>query len=125
MTDASDDRPDPKQDPTPDLLTPGGKVDPDAVRRFFDDAGDDERPRVRFELQRDHQTRLDKYLTSRVTFMSRSQLQRVIEDGHASVNDRPAKASTKLRVGDVVEVTLPPPLTGTITPEDIPLTVLY
>jgi len=107
------------------LLGPGGKVDPDALRRYFDEADDDDRPSVAFVLQRDHQSRLDKYLTTRIPFMSRSQLQRLIDDAHVLVNGRAPKASTKLRLGDEVVVTLPPPPTGTIIPEEIPLEVLF
>ncbi|MEZ6318736.1 MAG: hypothetical protein R3B49_08285 [Phycisphaerales bacterium] len=65
-------------------IGPGGKVDPDALRRYFEEADDDERPSVTFVLQRDHQARLDKYLTTRIPFMSRSQLQRLIDDGTCS-----------------------------------------
>lgn len=66
-----------------ELLLPGGKVDPDAIRRVVErareraaasegDAGDEEEhlPRVTFTLQRDLGSRLDVYLTSRITFMS-------------------------------------------------------
>lgn len=111
-----------------DLLQPGGKVDPEAVRAAYErarDEGDDDfLARVRFELQRDLQTRLDKYLVTRVTFLSRSGLQRLIDGGGATVNGRPAKASTKLRGGDVVELVLPQPASGEIVPEEIPLEVI-
>lgn len=112
-----------------DLLQPGGKVDPEAVRRAYEAAreeGDEGfLARVRFELQRDLQTRLDKYLVTRVGFMSRSGLQRLIDGGGAVVNGRQGKASTKLRGGDVVELIIPSPPSGEIEPEDIPLSVLF
>lgn len=111
------------------LIQPGGKVDPEAVRAAYDrareDGDDDFLAHVQFELQRDLQTRLDKYLVTRVTFMSRSALQRLIDDGGATVNGRPGKSSTKLRGGDVVDLVLPPPASGEIIPEDIPLKVLF
>jgi len=109
------------------LVRPGGKVDPEAIRAAAEEAGEDEEklPRVRFELQRDLRTRVDKYLTSRITFMSRTQLQRLIESGAVRVNDRPAKPSTKLCLGDVVEVVVPPPPSKEIRGEEIPLDVLY
>ena len=112
---------------TPDspFILPGGKVDPDALRAAAEAADDDELPRVRFELQRDLASRLDKYLTSRIAFMSRTQLRRLIDEGGVTVNDRPAKASTKLRLGDVVEVVVPPPPSKEIVPERIPLDVLF
>lgn len=111
------------------LIKPGGKVDPDALRAAVEAAradGDAEGlPTVRFELQRDLKARLDKYLTSRITFMSRTQLQKLISDGGVTVNGRAAKASTSLRLEDVVEVVVPPPPSGEIEPEDIPLDVLF
>lgn len=119
-----------------ELILPGGKVDPEAIRRAVEAAraraaasgegsADEELPRVTFTLQRDLQTRLDKYLTSRITFMSRTQLQRLIASGGVTVNDRPAKASTRLVLNDRVEVVVPPPPDRTIRPEEIPLEVLY
>ncbi|MCC7390108.1 MAG: RluA family pseudouridine synthase [Phycisphaerales bacterium] len=119
-----------------DLLLPGGKVDPGAIQRAIDqararagesgeDSADEELPRVVFTLQRDLQTRLDKYLTSRITFMSRTQLQRLIESGGVTVNERVAKASTKLSAGDRVEVVVPPPPDKAIRAQEIPLEVLF
>ncbi len=108
------------------LLLSGGKVDPAALRRAWEDSeGEDEGVRLSFCLQRDLQTRLDKYLTNRVGFMSRSRIQRLIDHGLARVNDRTARCATKLRKGDVVEVVIPPPPSKEILAEDIPIDVLY
>lgn len=116
--------------PSDRLILPGGKVDPDALREWYERAvaeGCDEEQlgTVRFELQRDVGSRLDRYLTSRVTFMSRTQLQRLIDEGGVSVNGRVGKASTKLRLNDVVEVVIPPPPSKEIRPEQMPLDVMY
>ncbi len=120
-----------------ELILPGGKVDPEAVRRAFEEVasrareneshGDDGAHNVcvSFELQRDLKSRLDRYLTSRITFMSRNQLQRLIESGAVRVNGREAKASTKLRENDRVSVSLPPPPDRSVKPENIPIDVLY
>jgi len=121
------------QSPDPDLpqfVMPGGKVDPDAVRAAYRNAreqGDDEfRVRVSFEISRASlSTRLDKYLTTRVTFMSRNQLQTLMGDGGATVNGKPAKSSTKLKAGDQIELVIPPPPSGEIDPDEIPLSVLF
>lgn len=89
-------------------------------------AADDDAPnRVVFVLQRDLQSRLDKYLVSRISFMSRSQLQRLIDEGGVTVNGRAPKASTKLRLNDRVEVFVPPPPATDIQPQQIPLHVLF
>ncbi len=124
----------PEPAPEPDnasLIKPGGKVDPVALRQWYERAaaqgGDDEGTlgTVRFDLQRDVGTRLDRYLTTRITFMSRTRLAALIAAGAVTVNGRTGKASTKLRLGDVVEVVIPEPPSKDITPEDIPLEVLF
>ncbi|MFN0012743.1 MAG: RluA family pseudouridine synthase [Phycisphaerales bacterium] len=81
--------------------------------------------RVVFTLQRDLDKRLDKYLTDRITFMSRTKLQALIDEGGVLVNGRAGKASTNLRVGDVVEVLVPPPPSEDFEPQDIALDVLF
>ncbi|MGQ0628766.1 MAG: RluA family pseudouridine synthase [Phycisphaerales bacterium] len=80
---------------------------------------------VRFTLQHDLTKRLDKYLTDRITFMSRSKLQALIESGGVLVNGRTAKAATVLSARDVVEVRVPPPPSEDFEPQDIPLNVLF
>lgn len=111
------------------FILPGGKVDGDAVRQAYIDArqqGDDDFVvRVSFEMMRDVKDRLDRYLTSRITFMSRNQLQTLIDSGGASINGKRAKASTKLRLGDKILLEIPKPPSGDIEPDDIPLDVLY
>jgi 23S rRNA pseudouridine1911/1915/1917 synthase len=115
------------------LILPGGKVDAraiaDAAVRAIDeglDEGEDaELRRVRFELRRDLEKRLDKYLTDRIDFLSRTQLQKLIEGGGVLVNGNLPKASTKLRAGDVIEVVVPAPPSKAIVPEDIPLEVMF
>ncbi len=111
------------------FILPGGKVDGEAVRQAYIDArarGEtDFVVRVPFEMMRDVKDRLDRYLTSRITFMSRSQLQSLIDSGGASVNGKQAKASTKLRLGDQILLDIPKPASGDIEPDDIPLDVLF
>ena len=114
------------------FIKPGGRVDPEAIRAAIDrgdiDPGDESHAALRtveFELSRDLNKRLDRYLVDRISFLSRSQLQRLIETGAVEVNGRTAKASTKLRKGDRVSVLVPPPPSTEIQGEDIPLEVLY
>ncbi len=101
-----------------EILQPGASDYPPS-------AGSAPSPRVTFTLQRDLVKRLDKYLADRVTFMSRSKLQALIESGGVTVNGRGAKPSTVLRAGDVVVVDVPPPPSEDFPPEDIPLDVLF
>ena len=69
--------------------------------------------------------RLDAYLAARVEGASRTALKRLIEDGEVLVDGRARKASHKLRAGGRVEVELPPPAPSELTPEDIPLDIVY
>lgn len=129
-TDAAQDATGPADDaPGGSFLLPGGKVDAEAVRMAYVNAredGDDEFvARVRFTLARDIKDRLDKYLTTRIKFMSRNKLQELIDQGGASVNGSTAKSSTKLRVHDTIDLVLPPPPSGELEPDNIPLDVLY
>jgi 23S rRNA pseudouridine1911/1915/1917 synthase len=80
---------------------------------------------VRFILSKDLKKRLDRYLCDRIDFLSRNQIQKLIDDGGVRVNDRQPKSSTELRKGDRVEVVVPLPPSKNILPEDIPLDVLY
>lgn len=81
--------------------------------------------RVTFRLTRDLDKRLDKYLVDRISFMSRSKLQALIDAGGVLVNGKPAKASTSLRLHDTVEVFIAPPPAEDVPPEDLPLDVMY
>lgn len=123
--------------PGAEFLNAGGKLDTDALRAALaarqaeaegevrPDEDDAELRRITLRVGRGIRKRLDRYLTDRITFLSRSQLQRLIEGGGVLVNERMPKASTTLRAGDVVEVVVPPPPSEEIEPEEIPLDVLY
>jgi len=69
--------------------------------------------------------RLDRYLSSVVPGQSRSQIQRLIEQGHVSVAGRKAKANLAVKAGDRITVDVPEPVATTLIAEDIPLTIVY
>ena len=54
--------------------------------------------------------RFDKHLARRLSDMSRSRLQDLIKDGHATLNGKPVKSGATMRAGDVVSVTVPEPV---------------
>jgi len=70
-------------------------------------------------------TRLDKYVSEQYSELSRTQVQKLIGDGHIKVNDHDAKAGLKLNVGDRLTISLPPPAPSSLLPEAIPLTIIY
>jgi 23S rRNA pseudouridine1911/1915/1917 synthase len=73
----------------------------------------------------EREVRLDKYVCQQLPELSRSRVQKLIADGHITVNDRPAKPGLKLNTGDRIEVTIPPTPPSLLEPEDIPLNILY
>jgi 23S rRNA pseudouridine1911/1915/1917 synthase len=70
--------------------------------------------------------RLDRFLAARCPELSRSYLQRLVEEGQVTVNGHLRKPSYTVRAGDVVVVRVPEPspVEG-LAPEAIPLSVLY
>jgi 23S rRNA pseudouridine1911/1915/1917 synthase len=68
--------------------------------------------------------RLDKYVAEQCQ-ISRSYAQKLIDDGQVAVNGHAAKSSQKLNVGDRIVVNIPPPSIISLSPEDIPLKVVY
>ncbi len=64
-------------------------------------------------------------MASEVPGLSRSQAQRLIDDGHVHVAGRQAKANLAMKDGDQVSVELPSPVPTSAQPEDIPVPVLY
>ena len=70
--------------------------------------------------------RLDRVLASEIAGYSRSQIQRLIAEGHVTVaRVKVPKANTSLREGDVITVDLPAPVAAAPAAEPIPLEVLY
>ncbi|MCX6338506.1 MAG: RluA family pseudouridine synthase [Candidatus Aureabacteria bacterium] len=69
--------------------------------------------------------RLDKFLVDRLEGRSRAEIQRLIEGAHIRLNGRGVKPHHRVRRGDEVEVSFPPPVESSILAEEIPLHVLY
>lgn len=70
--------------------------------------------------------RVDKFLSAVCEELSRSRLQKLIADGCVTLNDAVLRsASTKISLGDVVGVAIPPATTGDPEAENIPLDVVY
>ena len=69
--------------------------------------------------------RLDSFLASRIEAISRTRLQRAIEDGDVLINNRIVKASYRLRPADQIEIDLPEPAPVELLAEPIPLNIIY
>jgi len=69
-------------------------------------------------------SRLDHFLAS-VLPQSRSQIQRLIKEGHVTVGGRGAKSNQIVKAGQEVDVEVPPPVETTPQPEALPLRLVY
>ena len=69
--------------------------------------------------------RLDKTLAVLMPDMTRSYLQKIIEQGLVSVNGKTADKKTKVFAGDVVETQIPDNEKLELEPENIPLDIAY
>ena len=69
--------------------------------------------------------RLDQFLAGKDTGLTRSRLHALIAEGYATLNGGVVKPSQKVRAGDVVRLTAPPPRSLDLSPEEIPLEIVY
>ena len=69
--------------------------------------------------------RLDKYVGEKCLELSRTYAQKLIADGYITVNDHVAKVGLKLNIGDRVDIIIPPTAPSPLSPEAIPLNIIY
>lgn len=69
--------------------------------------------------------RLDRYVTEQNAEITRTAVQRLIDEKNILVNGKEQKASYKVNENDVVEVEIPEPKKIEIKAEDIPIEVIY
>lgn len=73
----------------------------------------------------DADIRIDRFLTDYFTEFTRSFIQKLIESEHITVNGKPVKASYKTKEDDVISITEPQAEPSPLTPENIPLDIIY
>ncbi|GGB45314.1 RluA family pseudouridine synthase [Virgibacillus dakarensis] len=79
-----------------------------------------------YEVQREqNKIRIDKLLAEINPENSRSQVQTWINQGLVAVNDNIVKANYKCQSGDRVTWSIPESMSLSVTPEDIPLDIVY
>ena len=69
--------------------------------------------------------RLDAFLARSELGLSRSAVQKLMEEGCVRLGGRPGKKNDRLNVGDLVEVTIPEPKAVDVAPREIPLDIVY
>jgi len=78
-----------------------------------------------FADENDENTRLDTFLASVTTDLSRSKLQNFIKSGAVKVNDSEKKPSYTIKYGDKIELKIPETEILQIQPENIPLEIVW
>ena len=77
-------------------------------------------------IERSHPgERLDAFLRKQFPALSRSAVQRLIEEGHITVNGKPTKPTHTPRAGEVVQLDWPEVKPAEAKAEDIPLDIIY
>lgn len=69
--------------------------------------------------------RLDAFIARSVPELTRSAVQKLLEQGAVTRNGKPGKKNDKLNPGDVIEVTIPEPKAVDIVAKEIPLEIVY
>lgn len=69
--------------------------------------------------------RIDKYLSMVQTEISRSYIQKLIDDGKIFMDGKSVKANSKVKTGSRVVLSVPAPKEAEIVAEDIPIDILY
>ncbi|MDD3383280.1 MAG: RluA family pseudouridine synthase [Bacilli bacterium] len=70
-------------------------------------------------------TRIDKFISNIYSSFSRTRIQNMINNGDILVNDKEVKPSYKTSAGDVITIEIIPISDSKITPENIPLKIIY
>jgi len=77
-------------------------------------------------LPEDSGLRLDQYIIKNLeTVLSRSRVQSLIKTHQVLINQRPTKAHYKVKQNDAVVINIPPVSPPTVTPEKIPLEIVF
>ena len=73
----------------------------------------------------DENIRLDKILSKIKTDISRTAIQRMIEEGNILVNEKKVRISYKVVIGDIITIQNETPKEIEILPQEIPLDIIY
>lgn len=81
---------------------------------------------MKIEIEEEYDDiRIDKVLAAYLTELSRTYIQKLIDNGNVTLSGKTLKANFKVSAGQEVEIILPEPETLKVEPENIPLDILY
>ncbi len=73
----------------------------------------------------DEGVRIDKYLADTLEDITRSRIQKLIDEGEITVNDKSVKSNHKIKENDIIMINIPEAVEINIQAEDIPLDIIY
>lgn len=73
----------------------------------------------------ENNVRLDAYVASKVSGLTRATVQRLLDEGNILVNSKISKNSYKVKLGDTIEINIPEVKETNIEAQDIPIDVVY
>lgn len=79
-----------------------------------------------YKIRQDEQNiRLDKIIANIDNSISRTSVQRLIEEGKILVNEKQEKPSYKVNEGDIIEIEKEEPQEIDLKPQEIPIDIIY
>ena len=79
----------------------------------------------KIKVEENENIRLDKFVADKCSDLSRTRLQKLIQDGKIYVNGKKAKASIKVKKEDIVEIEEIEIKEISLEAQDIPLDIIY
>lgn len=69
--------------------------------------------------------RIDKWLSENIEDLSRASAQKLLKDGNILINSCTANKNYKLRINDVIDISIPDPVMLDVVPQNIPIEIVY
>ncbi len=81
---------------------------------------------IKFEISEEHVgQRIDKYVSEYNKKLTRSAVQKLLENGNITVNGINKNKNYKLQLGDLVEVKIPDPVELNVVAQNLPIDIMY
>ena len=80
---------------------------------------------TKFNYIADENVRIDKFIASKLDGVTRSHIQKLIEDGNVLVEGKVVKSNHKLKIGQSIDVTVPDAQKLDVVAEEIELDIVY
>ncbi len=81
--------------------------------------------KIEFICQENNSIRIDKFLAEEIKDLTRSHIQKLVDEGFVLLNGKVPKGNAKVKLGDKIEVEIPDAEEIDVVPEDIPLDIVY